>query len=252
MIEEVIDFYEEEAKVYESSRYTRGIGKLIDTLHKEKIHRLFEYQKGDIVLDIGTGTGRFALDLVDKDAYVVAFDPTESMLVIAKEKSKKVVNQSKIHFILSDGHFFPFRRGSFHWTTSINVLCHIKDYQKIIAEIAEVLNPNGKLIANFPIIHSIYFPIGFFVRLFQRATFSRVYSHWFSLKEINESFLMNDLVIEAIEGYSPLVPPPLLRLTSSFALHLLTRINNILSNTFLKLLSGNIFVRGQIWIRQKQ
>ena len=65
---------------------------------------------GDIknkkILDVGAGTGRVSLQLAEAGAKVTAFDSSNVMLKVAKDKAKN--KGIKVNFKVGDAHKLPF------------------------------------------------------------------------------------------------------------------------------------------------
>jgi SAM-dependent methyltransferase len=83
------------------------------------------------VLDIGTGTGRFAQYFVDAGFRVVGVDISLSMMVQAREKGVK-------DLVRADAHHLPFRDGSFDGSVMIHVLHLVEKWVQVIHEVGRV------------------------------------------------------------------------------------------------------------------
>jgi len=137
-----VDFEDmEEVKSYDDE-----IGKGINQRDncKEIIDTL-GIKEADSVLEIGTATGRLAIDLSDQCGHVYAIDISEPMLQYAREKAKKLGKQN-IDF---------FRAGFLSYQHEGHVLDavitkfslhHLPDHWKFVAvkRIFDMLRPGGK------------------------------------------------------------------------------------------------------------
>ena len=85
-------------------------------------------------LEIGVGTGRFAVPLGIK----YGIDPSKKMLEIAEKRGVKV------H--LGSGEKLHFKNSSFDYVAIIITLCFVKDPVKVLSEARRVLKKNGKII----------------------------------------------------------------------------------------------------------
>jgi demethylmenaquinone methyltransferase/2-methoxy-6-polyprenyl-1,4-benzoquinol methylase len=94
---------------------------------------------GDHVLDIGSGTGilaRTALEFTGADGRVVALDPCQEMLELARESG---VYETTIGTIDE----LPFEESSFDFVTAGYSLRYARDMQHALREINRVLKPGG-------------------------------------------------------------------------------------------------------------
>lgn len=241
----ILEFYEREAGVYDDVRFSSPVGKLVDAIQKDIVLRLCDFNNGDFVLDVGTGTGRFAVELAKNGATVVGLDPSRSMIELARKKSIRKRIYGNMNLVIADAHKLPFQKYSFQYCISINVLNHIPDYTSVLVEIASVLKKRGRLVNNFPNMQGLYLPLAVFVNLCKRALFSDVYSRWFTLSEVKKSLLEAGLREEDVEGFLVLILPSFLETFSSVILHIVRKMNVLFSHSIFKYLSGNLFVKSR-------
>ena len=83
------------------------------------------------ILDIGTGTGRFAQFCEDAGFTVIGVDISLSMMAQAREKGVR-------NLIQADAHHLPFRDGSFDGSIMIHVLHLVRDWVQVIHEAGRV------------------------------------------------------------------------------------------------------------------
>jgi 2-polyprenyl-3-methyl-5-hydroxy-6-metoxy-1,4-benzoquinol methylase len=96
------------------------------------------------VLDAGTGTGRYALELARRGAMVSAVDQSAEMLAVAKQTARG--KGLAIDFHLGSLDALPFRAGSFDLVTCALVLCHILDLTLPVREFSRVAGEGGYLL----------------------------------------------------------------------------------------------------------
>ncbi|MFH1449392.1 MAG: bifunctional demethylmenaquinone methyltransferase/2-methoxy-6-polyprenyl-1,4-benzoquinol methylase UbiE [bacterium] len=103
---------------------------------------------GEKILDVCTGTGDIALEFAKKVLCkeIVAIDISEKMLLMAKQKGKKIKLQKEIVFLLGDGLCLPFRDETFDIATISFGLRNLSNYQKGLAEMGRILKPGGRLL----------------------------------------------------------------------------------------------------------
>lgn len=83
------------------------------------------------VLEVGVGTGRFALPLRERGIRVVGLDISEKMLAKAWEKGGR-------DLLLGSATLIPFRDGVFSSTIAIHILHLVRDWPVVLHELARV------------------------------------------------------------------------------------------------------------------
>lgn len=104
-------------------------------------------QAGDIVLDMGCGTGD-ALDALARKAgsgVVYALDQSDAMLAVARKRHARRIRAGSI--VLNHGNFaaLPFADASFDRVLASNVIYFWHDPTAVLVEILRVLKPMGRL-----------------------------------------------------------------------------------------------------------
>lgn len=100
-------------------------------------------EKGDKVLDLGCGNGRFYEEFISRGAFYSGLDFSEKIIEIARK------NNPKGNFKVADALNIPFENDSFDKVYSIAVLHHIPSFElriKFLEEIKRVLRDDGYLI----------------------------------------------------------------------------------------------------------
>jgi len=98
-------------------------------------------EEGASVLDIGCGAGLFTNDLaIQKACHITGIDQSLGALQAAEEfdKTKKVVYKQ------ANAEALPFEHGSFDIVCAMDLLEHVENPAKVIAEASRVLKPGGK------------------------------------------------------------------------------------------------------------
>ena len=154
------------------------------------------------VLEIATGTGLIAKHIAAATKETVAVDFAENML---KEAQKGIV-PSNLTFRQADAKALPFSDDSFDIVIIANALHIIEEPEKVLAEIARVLKPDGILIApNY--IHETGNPkTAFFSKVLSTAgiTFDARWNEqtYLDFLEKNDFFVDN---AEILEGSIPMM-----------------------------------------------
>ena len=100
--------------------------------------------KGKSILDVGCGIGFYANALKEQGAEVVGVDTDEENIQEAQAIFPEIV------FKQAQGEHLPFKPASFDMVLLNEVLEHVGDDNKTVAECLRVLNPGGKIIIFAP------------------------------------------------------------------------------------------------------
>ncbi len=132
---------EEEIRKYDKKMdRTRNIGEEAETMC-----RLIDIQPGQRVLEIGCGTGEFAIELSKQCQHVLALDISPGMLEFAREKAR---SRKRDNITFVNGGFLTFDCGNEPFDTVVSqlVLHHLPDFWKLTAlkNINSMLKENGR------------------------------------------------------------------------------------------------------------
>ena len=122
------------------------------------------------ILDVGSGTGYLASELLKKGFKVVGLDIDMDAIPYLKSR--------EVNFVIGDGNSLPFKGESFDFILAIDVLEHIKDDKKFLSSLVKVIKKGGGLIINVPAIQSLW------------TERDRIYGH---LRRYGKSELINKL-----------------------------------------------------------
>ena len=99
--------------------------------------------KAKTVLEVATGTGLIAKNIVNAAAHIEATDASAEMITEAKRDTRS----TKLHFSVQDMFFLPYAEESFDVVIVSNALHIVPQPEKALAEIRRVLKDDGVLIA---------------------------------------------------------------------------------------------------------
>lgn len=99
--------------------------------------------KGKTVLELATGTGLIAKNIVNAAAHIEATDASVGMIAEAKRDNQS----AKLHFSVQDMFRLPYADESFEVVIVSNALHIVPQPEKALAEIHRVLKDDGVLIA---------------------------------------------------------------------------------------------------------
>ena len=131
------DFWDKNA-----NRYDRFMRK--DRAAYEEMYELIRpVVKGKTVLELATGTGLIAKNIVNAAAHIEATDASAEMIAEAKRDSRS----AKLYFSVQDMFCLPYAGKSFDVVIVSNALHIVPQPEKALAEIHRVLKDDGVLIA---------------------------------------------------------------------------------------------------------
>lgn len=98
----------------------------------------------DRMLDVGCGTGRFAISVAPLVANVVGIDLTSAMLEQAR-RSQAAAQIENIEWQQGDVTELPFTDGQFTLVTSRTMLHHVVSPRRVVEEMRRVCAPGGRI-----------------------------------------------------------------------------------------------------------
>ena len=131
------NFWDRNAKIY--NRFMRR-----DAAAYERMYELLRpVVRRKTVLELATGTGLIAKNIVRAANHIVATDASEEMIAEARRDN----DSSKLHFSVQDMFRLPYADKSFEVVIVSNALHIVPQPEKALAEIHRVLKDDGVLIA---------------------------------------------------------------------------------------------------------
>ena len=117
---------------------------------RERGLKFLDVQKGDVVLEIGFGTGFTLVELakaVGETGRIYGVDVTPEMVQLAEKRLKKERITIKVELSEADARNMPYEDNMFDavYMSSVLELFDTPDIPKVLAEVKRVLKSNGKL-----------------------------------------------------------------------------------------------------------
>jgi demethylmenaquinone methyltransferase / 2-methoxy-6-polyprenyl-1,4-benzoquinol methylase len=118
-----------------------------DPRWRKAMVRTIEARPSDRVLDVATGTGMVAVELVQRyGCSVVGLDQSEEMLNGARAKlAARPVLAERIKLVGGEAERLPFPDGEFDALTFTYLLRYVDDPAATLAELARVVKPGGRI-----------------------------------------------------------------------------------------------------------
>ena len=133
----VIKFYDDFANVYDTTRYGTKKQKITIQIAIDTLSALVGDIENKRVLDAGCGTGCFSDFFINEYANVISADTSIIMLKLFREKNHnaKIIN--------ADIFNLPFKNKSFDLINCSEVLTHLREYKRPLAEFKRILKSDG-------------------------------------------------------------------------------------------------------------
>lgn len=194
------DYYDVMSRTYEEERHY-GYHRYLDDAEVGVVADLVQ---GREVLEVGCGTGLILSRLTPLACRAVGVDLSPGMLQKARERGLEVFE--------GRAEALPFPDASFDVALSFKVLAHVPDIRTALAEMARVVRPGGRVVAEFYNRRSLRYllkrlkpptPIG------EGVHDEDVPTRYDTLEEV-QGYLPSGLVIERVRGIRILIPVALL------------------------------------------
>lgn len=124
--------------------YTSDMGRIVDRIEREAVYALLQPRPGMKLLDVGCGTGLYALDLAGKGLEVTGVDISRPMLERARTKAAQAGLQ--VTLLEADAQNLPFAGENFDAVISVTALEFVSDLAAALREAFRVLKPGGRLV----------------------------------------------------------------------------------------------------------
>lgn len=165
-------FLKQEAMDYEEQMFGTPGGKILSSMEIKNILRFLDAKPLELILDIGTGSGRIAREVVSKTkANVIGIDVGHSTIESAKIRRG---NLNGYELVVADGQHLPFEDDSFDAIICIRALKYFPDYISGISEMSRILKPSKRVIID------LSSPIGYEIvpRYITHKTSGRVFNFY--------------------------------------------------------------------------
>ncbi len=143
--EQVAKMFDNISHKYDFLNHFLSLG--IDKLWRKKAIGMLEKASSQVILDVATGTGDFALQAMSlKPAKITGIDISEGMLEVGRKKIAARNLQHIIDLKTGDSENIPFPENNFDAVTVAFGVRNFENLEKGLSEIFRVLKPGGKLI----------------------------------------------------------------------------------------------------------
>src|SRR5690606_17288646 len=144
--QQVADMFDNISGTYDFLNHFMSLG--IDILWRKKAIRSLKKHRPQLMLDVATGTGDFAIEAIRQlnPEKIIGVDISAGMLEVAREKieKKKLADQYEVR--LGDSERLPFEDNSFDAVTAAFGVRNFEHREKGLADICRVTKPGGKTV----------------------------------------------------------------------------------------------------------
>ncbi|MBW1977531.1 MAG: class I SAM-dependent methyltransferase [Deltaproteobacteria bacterium] len=126
------------------SWFLTPLGSYVDRHEKEITWRLAKPRAGEKVLDIGTGTANYLLELARMGLDCTGLEVSRKMISRALEKSESQGLNLKLVHAVSEA--IPFRPNHFDLVISVTAFEFFSSPEKAISEMTTVCKPGGRIV----------------------------------------------------------------------------------------------------------
>lgn len=124
------------AEGFDALRFGGPIGGHLAECQATILREAFAPLEGRSILDVGTGTGRAAVELAQAGAHVLGVDASAEMLDVARARAREA--GVTLELGLADAHQLPFGDRTVEGAVSLRVLMHAIDWRRCLAELCRV------------------------------------------------------------------------------------------------------------------
>ena len=124
------------ARSFDERRFGGPIGRIVAREQARVIADFVGDVEGRTILDVGTGTGRAALQMARGGARVTGIDASEEMLAVARQRASE--EHLAVTFTVGDAHQLDFPDKSFDVVISLRVLMHAPAWRACLGELCRV------------------------------------------------------------------------------------------------------------------
>lgn len=123
---------------------TSCLGRITDALEQQLLFELLGPVADKAILDVGCGDGAVASELARRGAIVTGLDADPVMIAAAGRRTE--IERTELRLIEGQAERLPFDDAAFDCVVAVTVLCFVRDAERVVAEMARVLKPGGRLV----------------------------------------------------------------------------------------------------------
>jgi ubiquinone/menaquinone biosynthesis C-methylase UbiE len=122
--------------------YETRLGSFVDRVERQAVFGLLGTEPGELILDVGSGTGRYARELAYRGAQCVGVEPSSAMLAVAQ----RLTGSGDPCYVHGVAEHLPLASDAFDAVITVTTLEFVADVEAALAEATRVVKPGGRLV----------------------------------------------------------------------------------------------------------
>lgn len=180
-------FYDVDSSTYDEQRWASKGGTFTNRAQQGILHTLCADWRDIRVLEVGPGTARFTIPLLQQGNRLTLLDISAGMLATARQNVDAAgLGEGVDSYIEGSVYDLPFDDNSFDHVLSLNVFNHLERPGIALDQLARVLRPGSTLLFNYANLQSYYWPAARRINQRKKAVGQDVYSTWERPAEMRE------------------------------------------------------------------
>jgi ubiquinone/menaquinone biosynthesis C-methylase UbiE len=123
--------------------FASPLGAFADRVERRALFALLAPEPGELILDVGCGTGRYVRELARRGLRAVGADPSMAMLTVARVARTSISDPS---YVRATGEALPLRSGAFDGVIIVTTLEFAPDPNALLSEAARVSRAGGRVV----------------------------------------------------------------------------------------------------------
>lgn len=198
-----VRFYDSDSATYDETRWVSKSGAYTFAVQQQIVESLTADWRNSDVLEVGPGTGRFSIQLANKQNRLTLLDISSRMLDVTKSNlADEGLADSILEAVEGSIYSLPFEDGRFDHALCLNVLSHLEDSAAAIGELARVVKKGGSVLINYPNLESFYWPAARRINARAKAVGQEVFSIWQRPKRVLEALNAAGLSLLVRRGHA--------------------------------------------------
>lgn len=188
-----------------AANYDKRVFKKFSGTYNKTVDLSSKYYKPEFTaLDFACGTGITTIQLAKFASKIIAFDISDKMIDIAKQKSESLQIKN-IEFLVTDIFDSKFDNQKFDIITAFNILSMFDDLPKILNRIYSLLSPEGIFLSTTDCLGEKKSILVYFYKFLSKIGIIPKMK-FYSIKEIENIFTKNHFQI--LESHNLFINPP--------------------------------------------